>query len=135
MWISRLSAGRFAADYIKNEFGTVIIDAAKFGAEFMKNNTQFIEQLDLEGFFVWPSLLPSDLIDQHLDAYAALNASMGVKPGESFYSYPSEKQAAIRQSRSDFHAENIDAQKMIFNRELMGFLRDYFGDEPVMRGP
>jgi phytanoyl-CoA dioxygenase PhyH len=101
----------------------------------MKNNTRFTEQLDQDGFFVWSSLLPPDLIDRHLDAYATLNARLGVKLGESFYSHPSEKQAAIRQARSDFHVENIEAQRMIFNHELMRFLQDYFGDEPVMRGP
>jgi hypothetical protein len=101
----------------------------------MSNNTRFTEHLDQNGFFVWPGLLPQALIDRHLDAYAALNASLGVKPGESFYSYPREKQAAIKQARYDFHAENIETQKMIFNRELMEFLRGYFGDEPVMRQP
>jgi Phytanoyl-CoA dioxygenase (PhyH) len=101
----------------------------------MKNNTRFREQLDQDGFFVWPSLLPLALIDQHLDAYAALDAKLGVKPGESFYSYPSEKQTAIRQARSGLHVENIDTQRMIFNQELVRFLQDHFGDEPVMRGP
>jgi len=101
----------------------------------MKNNTQFAEQLDQDGFFVWPGLLPPALIDQHLDAYAALNARLGAKPDEDFYSYPIEKRTAIKQARYDFHVENIEAQKMIFNRELMEFLRNYFGDEPVMRQP
>jgi hypothetical protein len=98
----------------------------------MENNTRFIGQLDQDSFFVWPSLLPSDLIDRHLDAYAALDARLGVKQGES---YPSEKQAAIKQARYDLHVENIETQKMIFNRELMEFLRDYFGDEPILRQP
>jgi phytanoyl-CoA dioxygenase PhyH len=109
-----------------------MIGAAKFRAVFMKNNTRFTEQLDQDGFFVWPSLLPPDLIDRHLDAYATLDARLGVKPGEG---YPSEKQVVIRQARSDFHVENIEAQRMIFNHELMRFLQDYFGDEPVLRQP
>jgi hypothetical protein len=98
----------------------------------MKNYARFTEHLDQDGFFVWPGLLPPALIDRHLDAYAAIDARLGVKPGES---YPREKQVAIRQARYDLHVENIETQRMIFNRELMEFLRDYFGDEPVLRQP
>ncbi|MFL6233793.1 MAG: phytanoyl-CoA dioxygenase family protein [Thermoanaerobaculia bacterium] len=96
---------------------------------------QFAEQLDRDGFFIWPGLLPADLIDQHLEDFTALNDRLGVRPGEDFHSYPGDKQAAVKQGRYDFHKENPATQRMIFNEGLIAFLRSYFGEEPVMRQP
>jgi hypothetical protein len=96
---------------------------------------QLAEQLERDGFFVWPGLLPEDLIDQHLADFEALNARLEAYPGEDFHAYPKEKQAAVKQARYDFHRDNPATQRMIFNERLTGFLRSYFGEEPVMRQP
>jgi phytanoyl-CoA hydroxylase len=95
----------------------------------------FTEQLERDGFFVWPGLLPADLIDQHLADFSALSSRLGHQPGEDFHAYPKEKQAEIKQGRYDFHKENPATQRMIFNEDLIAFLRGYFEDEPVMRQP
>jgi phytanoyl-CoA hydroxylase len=95
----------------------------------------YAELLDRDGYFVWPGLLPASLIDRHLEAYAELNARLGVLPGEDFHAYSAEKQAAVKQARADFHRESAPAQQMIFNHALMQFLRDAFGEDPVMRQP
>jgi Phytanoyl-CoA dioxygenase (PhyH) len=101
----------------------------------MDNNAESLQKLESDGFFVWRNLLPADQIDRHLDDFMALNASLGVEPGDDFYSYPKEKQAAIKQARYDLHRENTATLRLIFNDELLGFLQEYFGDEPVMRQP
>jgi phytanoyl-CoA dioxygenase PhyH len=97
--------------------------------------TRFAAQLDRDGFFVWPGLLPADLIDQHVAEYLELNLRLEAPPGEDFHAYSPAKQAALKTARYDFHRDNPATQRMIFNARLIEFLRARFGEDPVMRQP
>lgn len=99
------------------------------------NTNTFLQQLERDGFFIWPQLLDHDLIDQHLAGFTELNQSLGVEPNVDFHSYPLEKQTAIKESRYRFHAENGSTQRLIFSPPLTTFLQMLFGEEPVMRQP
>ncbi|HYU36037.1 MAG TPA: phytanoyl-CoA dioxygenase family protein [Thermoanaerobaculia bacterium] len=95
----------------------------------MSTDPRFVErteQLDRDGFFVWPGLLPDSLVDRHLADYEALNAALAAEPRE---------QAEIKQARYDFHRDNPATQELYFNPDLLAFLSFYFGEEPVMRQP
>jgi len=96
---------------------------------------RFVNLLVSDGFFVWPQLLDHQLIDEHLAAFAELNLATGVTPGENFLSYSEEKQQTIKHARYQFHNECEATQRLLFNPQLIAFLRRLFNDEPVMRQP
>jgi Phytanoyl-CoA dioxygenase (PhyH) len=101
----------------------------------MDQFSSFSQNLDRDGFFVWPQLLPEDLIDNHVEAFLDLNMRLGVQSGEPFHSYSSEKQNTIKQARYDFHEEHLATQRLIFNTNLIKFLHLHFGEAPVVRQP
>jgi hypothetical protein len=95
----------------------------------------FSQQLDRNGFFIWRQLLDHQLIDEHLAEFTQLNRALGVEPNVEFHSYPTEKQSTIKEARYRFHAENHNTQRLLFNPQLISFLCQRFGEEPVMRQP
>ncbi len=96
---------------------------------------RFFDLLMSDGFFVWPSLLDYRLIDEHLAAFTEVNRKMGVVAGDNFLSYSEEKQQAIKKARYQFHDGCEATQRLLFNPQLVAFLRQLFHDEPVMRQP
>jgi hypothetical protein len=88
-------------------------------------DNDFAQRLDEDGFFVWRSLVPHDLIDLHLSAYQLFQTETGFDP----------KHVRYDDSVIAWHYEQIPTMDLIYNAQLMDFLRYRFGAEPVMALP
>jgi Phytanoyl-CoA dioxygenase (PhyH) len=74
-------------------------------------------------------------MDTHLNNYCNLYAALGSARICDLRRFSPEKRLSIRQAENEFHRNSADALKLCFNQDLMGFLRWYFGDEPVLAMP
>jgi hypothetical protein len=100
-----------------------------------REHESYNRSLDEDGFLVWPRLIPEPLIDAHLSALENLMRNLTVDKGRGTEQMTREELSVIKRSRASFHREHQPTLELIFNRELMDFLRYRFGDEPVMRQP
>ncbi len=101
----------------------------------MVDYTILSRQLDMDGFFIWPALHRRELIDEHLDAYLALNIRIGAPAGEDISPLSKERRTEIKQARYAFHDDHPAARELLFSPPLRAFLDRYFGDGAVLRQP
>lgn len=91
--------------------------------------------LDDDGFCVWPKLIPSDLIDTHLEGLEqCMRASTGF---ESSRGAPISREVfeALKRERAKYHREHEPTLSPIFNQELIDCLARRFDHTPLIRQP
>lgn len=97
--------------------------------------TVFSRQLDVDGYFIWPALQPLELIDEHVEAYRALNVRIGAHTGEGATPFSKEEHEQIKGAHYAFHACHPAARELLFPRALRNVLDRYFEDDAVLRQP
>lgn len=92
-------------------------------------------QLDEDGYFIWPALQSHELIDEHVEAYRALNSRIGAPVGSDTSSFSKNKLQEIKQARYEFHDNHPAARELLFPPALRSFLDGHFGEDAVLRQP
>lgn len=93
------------------------------------------QRLEADGFFVWPGMVPADVVGAYLRAHAEWLGPRGHRSPEERAELPKADQIAELIEDFAWHESDPAALELFYRPELIDFLRAHFASEPVMRAP
>jgi hypothetical protein len=92
-------------------------------------------RLEEDGFFVWPDLVPSSVVDAHIAAHEEWLDERGRFAPDEWKALPRGEQVRTFVRDYRWHEGSPAALEVFYRQALVSFLEEYFGVEPAMRAP